>query len=41
MDSLYIKKDEALNGIRTFDTRRLNFRYFWFDNEKAAKSGAS
>jgi len=39
MDSLYIKKDEALNGIRTFDNRLLSYRYYWFDNEHAVKSG--
>lgn len=39
MDSLYIKKDEALNGIRTFNTKLLNYRYYWFDNEAAARSG--
>ncbi|CAA0145510.1 gliding motility lipoprotein GldK [Tenacibaculum maritimum] len=41
MDSLYIKKDEALNGIRTFNTKLLNYRYFWFDNEQAARTGKS
>ncbi len=39
MDSLYIKKDEALDGIRTIDTRLLNYRFFWFDNEQAARTG--
>ena len=39
MDSLHIKKDEALNGIRTFNTKLLNYRYYWFDNEQAAKTG--
>ncbi|WP_299673982.1 gliding motility lipoprotein GldK [uncultured Tenacibaculum sp.] len=39
MDSLYLKKDEALNGIRTFNTKLLNYRYFWFDNEEAARTG--
>lgn len=39
MDSLYIKKDEALNGIRTFNTNLLNYRYYWFDNEQAARTG--
>ncbi|MBS9774891.1 MAG: gliding motility lipoprotein GldK [Tenacibaculum sp.] len=39
MDSLFIKKDEALNGIRTFNTKLLNYRYYWFDNEKAARTG--
>ena len=39
MDSLYIKKEEALNGIRSFNTKLLNYRYFWFDNEEAARTG--
>jgi sulfatase modifying factor 1 len=39
MDSLYLKKDEALNGIPTFNTKLLNYRYYWFDNEEAARTG--
>ncbi|WCC44516.1 gliding motility lipoprotein GldK [Tenacibaculum finnmarkense] len=39
MDSLYLKKDESLNGIRTFNTKFLKYRYYWFDNEQAAKTG--
>ncbi len=39
MDSLHIKKDEALNGIRTFNTKLLNYRYYWFDNQGAARTG--
>ncbi len=39
MDSLYIKKEESLNGIRTFNTKLLEYRYFWFDNEEAARTG--
>ena len=39
MDSMYIKKDEALNGIRTINTKLLKYRYYWFDNEKAARTG--
>ncbi len=41
MDSLFIKKDESLNGIRTFNTKLLNYRYYWFDNEEAARTGKS
>ncbi len=37
MDSLYIKKEESLNGIRTFDTKLLKYRFSWFDNEAAAR----
>ncbi|CAM1343906.1 T9SS ring complex lipoprotein PorK/GldK [Tenacibaculum amylolyticum] len=39
MDSLYLNKDESLNGIPTFNTKLLNYRYFWFDNEEAARTG--
>ncbi len=39
MDSLHLKKDEALNGIRTFNTKLLNYRYYWFDNQGAARTG--
>lgn len=41
MDTLFLKKEESLNGIRTFDTKFLNYRYHWFDNEQAARSGKS
>lgn len=39
MDSLYLNKDESLNGIPTFNTKLLNYRYYWFDNEEAARTG--
>ncbi|MCH3880761.1 MULTISPECIES: T9SS ring complex lipoprotein PorK/GldK [Tenacibaculum] len=41
MDSLYIKRDEALNGVRTFNTKYLEYRFSWFDNEEAARKGKS
>ena len=37
MDSLYIKKNEARDGIRTFNTKKLNYTYSWFDGNAAAK----
>jgi sulfatase modifying factor 1 len=37
MDSLMINIDEAIDGIRTFDTKKLNYRYTWFDSKGAAK----
>ena len=37
MDSLYIKKDEATNGIRTFNPKFLKYTYSWFDGNAAAK----
>ncbi len=41
MDSLYIKKDEAVNGIRTFNTKLLKYRYSWFDGNAAARKGGT
>mgnify|MGYP000129474373 FL=1 len=41
MDSLYIKKDEAIDGNRSFNPKFLNYRYFWFDKEAAAKRGGN
>lgn len=38
MDSLYFKKEESSNGIRTFKTSYLNYAYTWFDENAAAKS---
>ncbi len=40
MDSLYIKRENAVNGIRTFNTKFLNYRYSWFNSSNAAKKGA-
>ncbi len=39
MDSLFFKKEEALNGIPTFNVKLLKYRYYWFDNEGAARTG--
>ncbi len=41
MDSLYIKKDDAVNGIRTINTEFLNYRYSWFDGNSAARKGGT
>jgi len=41
MDSLYIKRDEAVDGIRTFNTKLLDYRYSWFDKEIAARKEGS
>lgn len=38
MDSLYIKKEDARNGIRTFNTKYLNYTYSWFDVNASIKS---
>ncbi|NCT10214.1 MAG: gliding motility lipoprotein GldK [Flavobacteriia bacterium] len=39
MDSLYIKKDDAVDGVRTFNTKFLNYKYSWFDRDNAARKG--
>ena len=39
MDSLYISKEDAVDGVRTFNTKFLNYRYSWFDRDEAARKG--
>jgi len=39
MDSLYISKADAVDGVRTFKTKLLNYRYSWFDRDEAARKG--
>ena len=39
MDSVYISRENAVNGIRTFNTKLLNYRYSWFDSDEAARKG--
>jgi gliding motility-associated lipoprotein GldK len=41
MDSLYLKRDEAVNGMRTFNPKFLNYRYSWFDSDGAARKGGN
>ena len=41
MDSLYIKRDDAVDGIRTFNPKFLNYRYSWFDADGAARKGGN
>ena len=38
MDSMYIPIDEAYNGERTIDVKKLKFKYHWLDIQAAAKS---
>jgi len=37
MDSLYIKSEDALDGVRTFNTKFLKYRYSRIDREAAIK----
>jgi len=39
MDSLYINKKEAVDGIVSFNTKFLKYRYSWFDRDNAARKG--
>jgi gliding motility-associated lipoprotein GldK len=41
MDSLYISREEAVDGIRTFNTKFLNYKYSWFDRDNAARKGGN
>jgi gliding motility-associated lipoprotein GldK len=41
MDSLYLGEKESVNGLRSFDTKAIKYRYSWFDGDKAARSGGS
>jgi gliding motility-associated lipoprotein GldK len=38
MDSLYVPIAESYNGLRTFDNKKLVFRYTWMDIQAAAKA---
>ncbi|MGG7033695.1 MAG: gliding motility lipoprotein GldK [Flavobacterium sp.] len=40
MDSMYIPMEEAFNGVRTVDVKKLNFKYEWLDVQAATKTGA-
>ena len=39
MDSLFISREEAVDGVPTFNVKLLNYRYTWFDRNNAAKKG--
>ncbi len=41
MDSIYISKDDAVDGVRTFNTKLLNYKYSWFDRDEAARKGGN
>lgn len=38
MDSLYIPMEEAYNGQRTIDVKKLRFKYSWMDIQQAARA---
>ena len=39
MDSLFISREEAVDGVPTFNVKLLNYRYSWFDRGNAARKG--
>ena len=41
MDSLYIPREDAVDGVRTFNTKFLKYRYSWFDRDNAARKGGN
>ncbi|WP_159946521.1 T9SS ring complex lipoprotein PorK/GldK [Polaribacter septentrionalilitoris] len=41
MDSLFIPREEAVDGVRTFNTKFLKYRYSWFDRDNAARQGGN
>ena len=41
MDSLFISREEAVDGVRTFNTKFLNYKYSWFDRDNAARKGGN
>ena len=41
MDSLYINREDAVDGIRTFNTKYLKYKYSWFDRDEAARKGGN
>ena len=41
MDSVYISRQDAVDGVRTFNTKLLNYKYSWFDRDEAARKGGS
>ena len=41
MDSMMIKKEDAVDGIRTINTKLLKYRYSWVDVTAAARKGGA
>ncbi|WP_340199922.1 gliding motility lipoprotein GldK [Ascidiimonas sp. W6] len=38
MDSMYVPLEEAYNGVRTIDVKKLKFKYTWMDIQAAARA---
>ena len=41
MDSLFISREEAVDGVPTFNVKFLKYRYSWFDRDNAARKGGN
>merc|ERR1712166_938821 len=41
MDSLYTSREEAVDGIVSFNTKFLKYKYSWFDIDNAARKGGN
>ena len=41
MDSIMIKKEDAIDGIRTINTKLLKYKYSWIDVNAAARRGGN
>ncbi|MFQ3181555.1 MAG: sulfatase modifying factor 1 [Polaribacter sp.] len=41
MDSLHINREEAVDGVVSFDTKFLKYRYSWFDSNNAVRKGGN
>jgi gliding motility-associated lipoprotein GldK len=41
MDAIYISKEDAVDGLRTINTKLLNYKYSWFDRDNAARKGGN
>ncbi len=41
MDSLYIPIEDSFNAQRLLNTKKLKYRYYWFDKNAAAKSNTA
>ena len=41
MDSLFISREEAVDGVPTFNVKFLKYKYSWFDRDNAARKGGN
>ena len=41
MDSLFVQRDKAVDGVRSFNVEFLKYRYSWFDKDNAIRKGGN